>query len=424
LLSLVHWHHKTEVNVFTQTLQAREMSGYDHENWNPNYSSDEDDDSSDEDDSYEEDESSDDEESIESDSIRRGNIISGLHASSLQHLKLSDELWESSVPMESLQPDLENLLVALQSNRSLEEIRIRRDFLAAIGESDQGRLFRSLGNLPSLRKMSVYGSPESLSVIHTRVLADALSKTSNGIKSLLLSGFKISSRSEVEQLACGLKARVETLEILILEDIVLDVEDKAGFLDPILLALAPVHGEPRSPLSHFKLCCAETASNGASVVSPDALGAFFAQEPIELPRRVLYLQNLGLNDNHCKVMAQELARDDASLRPIYLLDLTGNPSIGQKGYEALLGLLNRRFDIVDVEVDDQNWKATFDLVVFMNRKHNRGRFLENGVFPSKAMWVSFLAELTRTKRYFYYDDARKLNAIWHTLREDPDLIYT
>jgi hypothetical protein len=53
LLSLVHWHHKSEVNVFTQTLQALEMSGYDHENWNPNYSSDEDD-------SYEEDESSDD----------------------------------------------------------------------------------------------------------------------------------------------------------------------------------------------------------------------------------------------------------------------------------------------------------------------------------------------------------------------------
>jgi hypothetical protein len=36
------------------------------------------------------------------------------------------------------------------------------------------------------------------------------------------------------------------------------------------------------------------------------------------------------------------------------LILTGNPSIGQQGYEALLGLLNRSFDI-GVKVDDQNW---------------------------------------------------------------------
>jgi hypothetical protein len=327
--------------------------------------------------------------------------------------------------MESVQPDLENIIVALKSNRSLQTIRISRDVLAAIGESDQGSLFRSLGSLPTLRDMSVYGSPESPTAIHTRVLADALSETSNGIFKLNLSGFKISSRSEVEQLARGLKARVGSLRTLALVDIVLDgVEDKAGFLDPILFALAPVHGEPHSPLNNFILSCAETASNGASVISPETLGDFFvvAQKRIEVPSRRFYLQNLGLNDNHCKVMAQELARDDASSRPIQILDLSGNPSIGQHGNEALLGLLNRRIDIVDVEVDDQNWKATFDLVVFMNRRHNRGRFLKNGVFPSKAMWVNFLAELTSSDNY--YNGAQKLNAIWYTLHEDPDLIYT
>jgi hypothetical protein len=394
------------VNVSTQPLQAREMTGYDHANWNPNYSSD-------------------DEESIETDSLRRRNIISGLHASSLQVLDLMDELWESSVPMESVQQDLENLLVALQSNRSLVSIFISSKALATIGESDQGRLFRNVGNLPTLRQMSVEGGAGSPTAIHMRVLADALSETSNDVITLDLSGFEFSSRSEVEQLARVLKARVGMLERLFLEDIVLDgVEDKAGFLDPILLALAPVHGEPRSRLNFFQLSCAETASNGASVVSPEALGAFFAEVPVEIPRLGLYLQNLGLNDNHCEVMAQELVRDDASMRPIDELYLNGNPSIGQKGYEALLGLLNRRFDIGVVVVDDQNWMETFDLVVFMNCKHNRGRFLTNGVFPSKAMWVDFLAELTSTTSHCYWSEARKLNAIWHTLREDPDLIYT
>jgi hypothetical protein len=107
--------------------------------------------------------------------------------------------------------------------------------------------------------MSVRGGTGSASAIHTRVLADALSETSNDIKSLELSCFKISSRSEVEQLG--------SLGILCLDDIVLDVEDKTGFMYPILLALASVPDEPRGPLHYLRLSCVEAASNGASVVS-------------------------------------------------------------------------------------------------------------------------------------------------------------
>jgi hypothetical protein len=171
-------------------------------------------------------------------------------------------------------------------------------------------------------------------------------------------------------------------------------------------------------------------------------------------RTSLQLNNLGLNDNHCEVMAQELARDDALLRPIGELDLTGNPSIGQHGYEALLGLLSRRFNIGAVVVDDLKWKTTFDLVIFMNRKYRRGRFLENGVFPlkamlvdslaglstdhdlnggaynlngvfpSKEMLVDFLAKLAGTRPMVSWDELQWLNSIWYTLRENPGLIYT
>jgi hypothetical protein len=80
--------------------------------------------------------------------------------------------------------------------------------------------------------MTVYRGAVSPSAIHTRVLADALSETSNRLKLLELSGFQISSRSEVEQLARGLKGRVGSLEILWLDDIVLNVEDRTAFLNP------------------------------------------------------------------------------------------------------------------------------------------------------------------------------------------------
>lgn len=76
--------------------------------------------------------------------------------------------------------------------------------------------------------------------------------------------------------------------------------------------------------------------------------------------------------------------------------MTGNPSIGQHRYEALLGLINRRFDIGVIGMDDQSWRATFDLVLCMKRTCDRGRFLDNSIFPLKTIWVNFLAELVRT----------------------------
>jgi hypothetical protein len=188
---------------------------------NPNgddYSSEDDDD---DDDLYEHGDDDDDEELIETESLRRSDIISELHASSLQHLELLAELWVTSVATESFQSGVENLILALQSNRSLTTIAISGEVLAAIGESNLGRLFRSLGNLPTLQIMEVCGGIGSASAIHMRVLADALSETSNGINFLQLFGFQISSRSEVKHLARGLKARAGSLRMLCLVDIVL-----------------------------------------------------------------------------------------------------------------------------------------------------------------------------------------------------------
>jgi hypothetical protein len=60
--------------------------------------------------------------------------------------------------VEPFQPDL--TVSQLQSNRT-KTIRISGDILAAIGERDQGRLFRSLGNLVHLAHIRVYRGAES-----------------------------------------------------------------------------------------------------------------------------------------------------------------------------------------------------------------------------------------------------------------------
>jgi hypothetical protein len=75
----------------------------------------------------------------------------------------------TSVTMETVSADLENIMVALQSNRSLSRHQWGGIF-ADIGETTRTS-FRSLGNLRTLR-MTVYRCAVSM-----QVLADALSET-------------------------------------------------------------------------------------------------------------------------------------------------------------------------------------------------------------------------------------------------------
>jgi hypothetical protein len=49
---------------------------------------------------------------------------------------------------------------------------------------------------------------------------------------------------------------------------------------------------------------------------------------------------------------------------------------------------------------------------------------EKGVLPSQAIRVNFLAGLGTDRYWSEKGEAQKLNAIWYTFREDPDLIYT
>jgi hypothetical protein len=58
-----------------------------------------------------------------------------------------------------------------------------------------------------------------------------------------------------------------SLGTLRLGNIVLDMEEKTVFLDPILIALAPVPGEPLGRLSDVVLSCVKGASDGASVIT-------------------------------------------------------------------------------------------------------------------------------------------------------------
>jgi len=60
----------------------------------------------------------------------------------------------------------------------------------------------------------------------------------------------------------------------------------------------------------------------------------------------------------------------------------------------LLRTLNRHSDIVLMVVDESHWDATLFLVININRSFDRGRFHVDGLFPSKVVWLDFLAKLS------------------------------
>jgi hypothetical protein len=140
-------------------------------------------------------------------------------------------------------------------------------------------------------------------------------------------------------------------------------------------------------------------------------------------QRSLGLNSLGLGDEHCKAVAELLVKQGGALDgELGQLDLRGNPAIGNEGFEAILGLLNREHWIEEVTVDDKSWQAKFNLVAEMNTK-GRGEFLRDGVFDSKIEWVAWLARLAALDgENEEADDPNTLNFLWYILIEKPEFI--
>ena len=141
---------------------------------------------------------------------------------------------------------------------------------------------------------------------------------------------------------------------------------------------------------------------------------------------IIHLQNLGLEDEHCKVIAKLLAPMNGQYpgRSLNDLWLKGNGAIGDAGYEALLGLLNRNHRIQAIKIDDSSWQETFDLVLHMNMKYGRCKFMEDGVFAVKAGWVDWLAKLTNLpSTQDEAEESLRANALWYTLRNEPCFIF-
>jgi hypothetical protein len=312
---------------------------------------------------------------------------------------------------------LNALLSRLEENQTFTHVLVGFHFLLFAREDEQRRLYRALENIQTLGDLSLSG-PLGLNSLTT--LLESLPRLVRGLRQLEMFHIALSDQSEVELLAAAVGPDGESLEIVLFAELVSsDNENSMGFLDPILNAMSQRHHQP----ALFSLGGYDRPVNGPSLVTVEAL-RLFLQSAVYLDESVLSLPFLGLEDDHCKVVAESLVqRDISSDGALGALDLTENPAIGREGYEHILWLLNRAHWLGKVTVDDKSWQAKFNLVAEMNTKHGRGEFLQSGIFDSKIEWVEWLARLAALDESEETDDPKDtLNFLWHTLIEKPEFI--
>jgi hypothetical protein len=351
---------------------------------------------------------------------RRNRIRRALNS----RVDLVGRLWSVGDPVE-LTANRAEALANIEVNQSLEWFAVDFHFLENLDPDEQGRFFRALENIPTLRYLRVSGEPGSREKTCLPALLTSLPQIVNGLSSLTITNINVCGNSSYRELVDVLGANDLSLHCLVLMNIAAEVnENVEGSLDPILRAMHHGHHQPASVrLTGGFGSWSHQSVNETSLVTTEALCLYLtstAAFPSESPRN-LRLSYLGLDDDHCEIIATKLqsnGRDNQFCE----LNLIGNPTIGQKGYEAILGLLNREHWIGKVHIDEQSWQSKFDLVVDMNTKHGRGEFLQNGAFDSEADWFSFLARLAGLVENAEADDARNLNFLWYTISEKPEFL--
>jgi hypothetical protein len=341
-------------------------------------------------------------------------------------INLTKAEWSRGNP-DDIQSRREELLSALEVDRTLTTVIVGHTFLANLEEMEQRRVFRVILERPSLSHFSVLGSSKSPESIHTSALLDTMAEGHSHLQIVTINNVRLKNRFEVEQLASVLRARGGGFQELVLKGLVsIAVEHPPGFLDPLLEAMLSCH-QPYYFLLRGYARKDVYPSGRPSLVTPTTLRPFLeAYTHIPKPYRCsMRLENLGFEDEHCKAIAELLAamNDQYPGRALDDLWVRGNGEIGDEGYEALLGLLNRNHCIETIKVDDSSWQETLDLVLHMNTKYGRGAFMEDGVFAGKVRWVDWLAKLTNLP--WTQDEAEEMlraNALWYTLRNEPCFI--
>jgi hypothetical protein len=307
------------------------------------------------------------------------------------------------------------------------EVRVGNKFLSGMNEQQQQSFFHEIFFLRGVTTICIgevskddTEYPEI--TICTSALLHALFELNSSIRELRIGNFCLSTQSQVQALSNIILAKRENLFLLCLEGIECPVDynkrdrdGPIGFLDPLLFAIPPL-----IELFEFELSARRLPFH-SSLVSPKAVRALFCAINQRTLNSLVSLCSLGLNDGHCIGIAEELQSPDSFVRQ---LTLDSNPAISERGYSALLGLINRVNVVRMFSLDDKAWEAKLNLLTEMNRRHGRLEYLTNGHFTSERRRWEWLKKLASFRSWNRCDETKQVNYLWYELLEHPAFMQT
>lgn len=276
----------------------------------------------------------------------------------------------------------QNLVNVLPHNWSIQRVEVGHEFLSMVPPDRQHELFQLICPLESLRTLIIsdgYVPRKDNGSVHTDALLANLPRARNLIN-LDLQRLRLDDATQVDLLAQVFECMQESLEEIRITGICLS--DDAPNLDEAIQACVEM-----SNLRSLAISCSQNpdprraaataggrnrtaagavvadaaAATGAVVVGEAPGNASTSARPkaaappreimsqdvlLELCQRSTTLQDLALramnlDDTTCKTIAEALVTNSF----LTSLDIRQNPSIGVVGYKAILGSLERNYDL-------------------------------------------------------------------------------
>jgi hypothetical protein len=308
----------------------------------------------------------------------------------------------------------EELIAAVNASAGLTHAILGHAVLKVLGAAGQLAVLTTVTKHNTLLFLKL-GTDHSMQtgVLSTSAILQALTTHATpNLAEMEFRGLTLQTDLQVQQLvtAIGMRTKIlRQLNILGIE-FPFDCRLSQGLLDPLFDALSKVE-----PLDELRLI-------GLGNPTPNTIVTSQALANILLVKKKwwrLALDGMGIDDAHCHVIIDMFARD-ATCKAGDLLSLYDNPAISAEVIKNMAALFFRKRRMGAIKVDDPEWEAKFDLVRSMNNLHSRMDFIDNGALVSGNKWVDWLEKLNCLG---WEDDKHKLNYMWFTLLEKPDLIY-
>jgi hypothetical protein len=310
----------------------------------------------------------------------------------------------------------QELIAAVNASVGLTHAILGHAILKVLGPAGQAAVLTAVTKHDTLLFLKL-GTDHSMQiqVLSTSAILQALTTHATpNLAEMEFRGLTLQTVDQVQGLVKVIGMRTQILRQLNILGIEFPVESRLGLnqglLDPVFDALSKVE-----PLDELRLI-------GLGNPAPQTIVTSSALSNILMVKKKwwrLALDGMGMDDAHCYVIIDMFSRD-ATCKAGDLLSLYDNPAISADVVKSMAALFFLKRRMGAIKVDDPEWEAKFDLVRSMNNLHSRMDFIDNGALVDGNKWVEWLAKLNCLG---WEDDKHKLNYMWFTLLEKPDLIY-